>query len=280
MKKAYLIFLLMSILFSTKAQTFLDSVRSGKISMELYTKAFNELDPIDKSIIGFKENGKWGFKKTNGEILINPKYDFVSDFQHGVVIVKTNSKEGLINTSDSVIIYFGKYDDIYDFKDNRARVKKDNYFGIIDQNGNEILPCEYISADNYRFHLCQLSNKNKKEGIVDLNGKIIIPFIYDKLIQMQLEGVIKGKRNGKWGYINYRGEDLIKFEYDFIDQPVNGMIAVKKDKKFGFINTHGEEIIPCIYDTVYSFSEMGKASIIKNGKAGYVLKDGTEKIFK
>ena len=97
---------------------------------------------------------------------------------------------------------------------------------------------------------------------------------------MQVEGVIKANRDGKWGYLSYNGQDVIRFEYDFISQPAYGMIAVKKNKKFGFINTLGKEIVPCVFDTVYSFSESGKASVIKNGKAGYVLKDGTEKIFK
>lgn len=275
-----MLFILLGFSITVNAQTFIDSVRSGKISMEMYTKAFNDLDPSDATITGFKDNGKWGFKDSNGKMIIKPKYDKESDFQHGVAIVRLNGKEGLINVNDNVIIAFGTYDDIYDFKGNRARVRKNKRYGIIDQNGKEILPCAYISADNYRFQLCELTDKNNKEGIVDLNGKVVVPFIYDKLVQMQIEGVIKAKRDGKWGYLNYNGEDVIRFEYDYIEQPVRGMIAVKKNKKFGFINTLGEEIVPCVYDTVYTFNENGKASVIKNGKPGYVLKDGTEKIYK
>ena len=64
------------------------------------------------------------------------------------------------------------------------------------------------------------------------------------------------------------------FPFLFLEAPK----TIKKGNKYGFINTLGEEIVPCIYDKVYPFTEYGKASVIKNGKSGYVLKDGTEKI--
>lgn len=274
--KLCLIFLFVSTL--SNAQTFLDSVRTGKITMDKYVQRFNDLDVFDHSIIPFKDNGKWGYKDKNSMIKIIPKYDEASQFQNNIAVVKLNEKNGLINNRDSIIISFGIYDDIYAFKEKRARVKKNNLFGIIDNNGHEILPCIYKSSDNYRFGLCQLTDRNNKKGIVDSNGNIVIPFVYDDLIQMQLEGVIKAKENGKYGYINYNNEILIKFDYDYIDQPFNGMIAVKKGDKYGFINTKGNQIVPCVYDKVYPFTEYGKASVIKSGKSGYVLKDGTEKI--
>lgn len=276
--KFLMVFFSISIL--SNAQTFLDSVRVGKIPMDKYVKKYNDIDRSDDNIFPYNENAKWGFKDKKSKIIIIPKYDYASNFQNDLASVKLNGKYGLINKLDNVVVPFGKYDDIYVFKDKRARVRKNKLFGIIDNKGKEILSCIYKSSDNYRFGLCQLTDKNNKEGIVDLNGKIVIPFVYDKLNQMQIEGVIQAKKNGKCGYINYNNEILIKFDYDFIDQPVYGMIAVKKNNKFGFINTLGNEIIPCVYDTVYPFTEFGKATVIKSGKMGYVLKDGTEKIKK
>ena len=276
--KAKLCLILLFVSTLSNAQTFLDSVRTGKITMDKYAQRFNDIDIFDHSVIPFKDNEKWGYKDKNSKIIIAPKYDKASQFQNNVAVVKLNGKNGLINKRDSIIISFGRYDDIYVFKEKRARIKKNNLFGIIDIKGYEVMPCIYKSCDNYRFGLCQLTDKNDKEGIFDLNGIIVIPFVYDDLIQMQLEGVIKAKMNGKYGYINYNNETLIRFDYDYIDQPSNGMIAIKKGNKYGFINTLGEEIVPCIYDKVYPFTEYGKASVIKNGKSGYVLKDGTEKI--
>ncbi|KAF0203410.1 MAG: hypothetical protein FD170_1129 [Bacteroidetes bacterium] len=274
--KIKLLTFFLSISILSNAQTFLDSVRAGTITMDKYAQEFNKLDDFNDIIIPFKENDKWGYKDNNTNIIIEPKYDYASKFQNDLAIVKQNDKNGLINKYDKIIIPFGKYDAIYSFKDKRARVKVNNLFGIIDDKGNEILPCVYKSTDNYRFGLCQLTDKNNNQGLVDLNGNIIIPFVYEKLIQMQLSGVIKAKKDGKYGYINYKNDILIKFKYDYIDQPSNGMIAVKNGDKYGFINTIGEEIIPCIYDKVYPFTENGNASVIKNGKAGYVLENGNE----
>lgn len=258
----------------------MDSIRLGKMTPDSYSKMYNDLDPINKSYITFKENGKMGLKDPNEKVIIKPKYEYLSKLQHGVASAKFNGKCGMINIHDSVIIQFGKYDDIYMFKDNRARIRKSKLYGIIDQYGKEIVPCVYKSADNFRFKLCQLTDKNDKMGIINLNGSIVIPFLYDSLKQMQIIGVIQAKQNNKWGYLNYKGETIINFEYDFIDQPDNGMIIVKKDGKFGYINTNGQKIIPCIYDKAYPFTESGKATIIKNGKLGIVFLDGTEKMQK
>lgn len=177
-----------SISLLSNAQTFLDSVRSGKITMYEYVEKSNELDKFNNNIVPFKENGKWGFKDKNSTTLIMPKYDYASSFQNGVASVKLNGKCGLINKFDNLVIPYDRYDEIYLYKEKRARVKKNNLFGIIDNNGKEILPCIYKSLDNYRFGFCQLTDKNNKEGIVDLNGNIVIPFIYDELSPMELDG--------------------------------------------------------------------------------------------
>lgn len=89
---------------------------------------------------------------------------------------------------------------------------------------------------------------------------------------------IKAKKDGKYGYISYNNEVLIRFEYSFVNFPTFGTVAVKKNKKFGFVSLMGEEIVLCVYDTVYQFEKNGKATVVKKGNWGYVLKDGTEKI--
>jgi hypothetical protein len=112
--KLCLIFLCVSTL--SNAQTFLDSVRTGKITMDKYVQRFNDLDIFDHSTIPFKDNGKWGYKDNNSKIIIVPKYDEASQFQNNLAVVKLNGKNGLINKRDSIIISFGRYDDIYAFK--------------------------------------------------------------------------------------------------------------------------------------------------------------------
>ena len=257
----------------------MDSIRIGKMTIESYAKMSSDLDPINTTYITFKENGKMGLKYLNNSVIIKPKYEYLSEFQHGVASVKFNGKSGLINFKDSVIIQFGKYDDIYMFKGKRARVRKSMLFGIIDEYGKEIIPCIYKSADNFSFELCQVTDKNNKMGIINLNGSIVIPFIYDSLVQFHLPGLIKAKLNDKWGFINYKGEILINIEYDLIELPSYGTITVKKDGKFGYIDIYGKKIIPFIYDKAYPFTESGQASIMKNGKWGLVFLDGTEKMY-
>jgi len=66
-------------------------------------------------------------------------------------------------------------------------------------------------------------------GIIDTQGEIIMPFIYEgfvredeKLNVMPFErfaehGIIAAKQNGRWGVINFAGESLVPFEYDDVN---------------------------------------------------------------
>ncbi|MDE6652224.1 MAG: WG repeat-containing protein, partial [Paramuribaculum sp.] len=60
-------------------------------------------------------------------------------------IFEKNGKYGLEDKNTGKIIVKAKYDSIYPFHDNYAKIKKNNKYGIIDKNGAEYLPCKYKS---------------------------------------------------------------------------------------------------------------------------------------
>ena len=45
----------------------------------------------------FLENGKYGFKNPQGEIIIKPTYDFVSKASDGMVLVQKKDKYGFVD---------------------------------------------------------------------------------------------------------------------------------------------------------------------------------------
>ncbi len=66
---------------------------------------------------------KYGFIDKNGNEIIPPKYDFVTDFHNGVVVVSLNKKYGFIDKSGNEIVA-PKYDDVWYFnKEGIAKVK-------------------------------------------------------------------------------------------------------------------------------------------------------------
>lgn len=238
----------------------------------------NELDPFDQKIKPFKENNKYGYKDENGNVIIEPKYDYADKFQHDLANISLTNKVALIDRTGKIVIPFGIYDIIYSFREGMAMVSKSKKFGFIDITGKEKIPCSFDEADFFRNGLSTVK-KNNKEGIIDTSGKAIVPIVYEKIIQMQAFNLIKVKLNGKWGYINYQGQVFINPQYDELDQPWYGMIMAKKDGKFGYFNNKGELVIPCKYEQANPFTESGKAFIVLDGKKGVVSQDGSEKFF-
>ena len=58
-----------------------------------------------------------------------------------------------------------------------------------------------------------------------------------------------------------------------------GLARVKKNGKYGYINKEGEEVIKCQYDDASNFHE-GLAAVKKNEKKYYIDNLGNELVFK
>jgi hypothetical protein len=141
------------------------------------------------------------------------------------------------------------YDDIGDFYNDLARVKKmvklkNNKkalrYGFINKLGIEVIPCTHAFASAFDAgNYATVQNGKDKVGIIDKTGKQIIPY-----------------------------------KYNNISLPTNGqhMFKVRNDgvgirDKLGYVNAAGVEIIPCIYDYLQSFGSNDPNELIK-GRIG------------
>ena len=72
-------------------------------------KEVDVVKELDLPAYPFKENGKYGFKKKSGEVVVKAEYDMVSDFnEYNFASVKKNGKWGSINSKfelDSKLTY-------------------------------------------------------------------------------------------------------------------------------------------------------------------------------
>jgi len=90
----------------------------------------------------------------------------------------------LIRDGLDTLIIPAKYDWGYDSGD-FIDVIKDGLWGIIDKNGNEIIPCKYeqllfdYTLDDFANNRLLALKKNGKYGKVNNKGEEVVPFIYD-----------------------------------------------------------------------------------------------------
>ena len=76
------------------------------------------------------------------------------------------------------------YESIREFKDGYALVRMNRYYGLIDIQGNEIIPPEYDDLGNYESHPLQFGYisavKDGKFGFLDAQGNVTCEFKYPK----------------------------------------------------------------------------------------------------
>ena len=132
--------------------------------------------------------------------------------------------EQIINHNGNPI-FDSNYTSIREWKNSievmiREDAKPDRY-GLIDRDGNEILPCKYnvpwngLSYEKRRMIFIE----NEKCGVMDFEEKIIIPANYDEItgIDSEFLHVGVGEKNHRlWGLLTEDGAEVLPLQYDSI----------------------------------------------------------------
>ena len=140
-------------------------------------------------------------------------------------------------------------------------VKDGDKYGLIDAEGNIVLPIEYdkfYSTDSYN----EIKRENKW-GVIDYSGKICLPAIWDHVISLSIHPycymrVTLGRKVGL--YNAKTGKEIIPVIMDEINHlccphGVNysmkdSFVVVSKGGKCGVYDLEGKEIIPIKYGVI------------------------------
>lgn len=236
---------------------------------------------------------KWGYLDGNGNVVIPAQYDKAEDFESGYAKVENNGKYGLLNTAGTAVLPL-EYREIHslgdgafavsdrlkrfglwingnlvtDLKytgissshiegfigDGLYKVSSSNGNGLINSNGQEIVPCKYGYyvgyTGIYAYGCTELRDQPNLYDIYDLNG--------GKLME-NARGYAKGnpllavKEGNKYALATPSGR-ITEAVYDSVDPIENTSFAtVKYGNQRGLVGLSGELIAPGTYD-VYSFN--------------------------
>jgi hypothetical protein len=95
-----------------------------------------------KDVIG----GKWGFVDKNGNIVINPTFDYVYNFSEGIAAVKIGDKYGFIDTA-GVLIVPCEYDEVKShFEEDEGKLIKGDKVYVFNRIGE--LVSDYYKENN------------------------------------------------------------------------------------------------------------------------------------
>ncbi|MUG97773.1 hypothetical protein F7734_37880 [Scytonema sp. UIC 10036] len=174
-------------------------------------------------------NWKYGFINSKGEIVVEPKYDFVGRFAENRCFV-------------------AKLTD--DFQ---------RLFGFIDSEGHEVIPLKAISAcTHFSEGLAQYGEDESRVGFIDYYGNYVIDSNFEYTINDRIslgfsEGIAAVAKENWWIYIDKAGNDSLGLRFQLARRFHDGYALISElgntltHNDLYFIDKRGNklETIPC-----------------------------------
>lgn len=257
----------------------------GIIKIPLIYSKINEYSIDEKYIICSKNNliviyDSEGKKQGELKLKHTPeKWEITTmKYKDGYIRVLEKGKYGYINTNGKYKKY-PIYEFASDFSENRAVVKLDGNWKLIDSEFNVIKEGKFSFPDTDNFYyeyrdglMPVMDLDNEYYGYIDKLGNEIGNMNYDYAWNFCEKKAVVMK-NEKYGYINQNGVEITDIIYDEAYNFKEEMALVKENGKYFYLDGNGNRAFNMQYDYGESFSE-GVAVVIIEGKYRYIDKKG------
>jgi len=191
-----------------------------------------------------KESGKWGFKNSNDEVVVSPRWWLTyHQFSEGMCPVVNDNKK----------------------------------VGFVDENGELVIPCEFAFSFDFREGLCRVQDAETfMNGYINKKGETVIPFLYGNSLGSGRHTVLLFTENGQQVFKNCRGEiiSVEQFKTSFTFQ--EGLVVViDETDHYGFADENGHLVFSPQWDYADSF-EGGFAFVRDGENRFYIDNDGNK----
>jgi hypothetical protein len=149
-------------------------------------------------LVRVKNKGKAGMIDTTGKTIVPFEFDDILPFENGLAPVRKKDKWGFIDIKDRLVIPF-KYDRAGTFKDGLAFVKEEELTGAINTKEKEIVAPQFQSITFLNDHL--YVNDGNGFGLMDKQGNWILPCTFTR-IEFMSSTILRVEKNDKFGYYN------------------------------------------------------------------------------
>lgn len=116
---------------------------------------------LDADHICIYEQNKWKLLYLNGKAVLGDLFDEIYTLAQGKVLcLKHGSRYALYNLKEHKYITGYVYDDWFFCDNNRIAISKNGLWGFLDNNGEELIPCEIENLYNWFGHISYFGSIN------------------------------------------------------------------------------------------------------------------------
>lgn len=238
-------------------------------------------------------SGLWGYVDKSGKLVINPQFNYASDFSEGMahVYLPGDNSEWVINSVGQQLWQVSRGETLGDFSEGLATsyiTRSDRLWsGYVDKTGRIAVAKQYRVTHDFHNGRGLTCNENHKWGYLTNEGKVAIEFKYDQASSFS-NGVAFVIRDGVGEIIDPAGKTLKIAEFDSrsvdIVDSADGMFRLAlphPDPRlnelgaagaWGAVDADGRLAIPLEFDDLGEFQN-GLAYARKGAVSGYVNKN-------
>ncbi len=250
--------------------------------------------PYEKTVLSYKEDGKYGLIDYNGKKVTKAIYEEINSvpYKEGEILAKKEGKYGVINNKGVTLIEF-EYDIIEGdgFYKEDTKYKEAGYlvgnkttegyrYGYINKKFDKILEIEYneiyrITVEDDDKNVYLMAKKNGQIGVV-YNKKTIINCEFQDIEYNAENKTFFVQKNSKYGAYDMNGTNIVPVEYDYISYKGNYIYA-ELDETSKYFDEFGKEIndVDIDYMAIYSTNNV-TYSITVDEDGNYGIIDGKQ----
>lgn len=225
------------------------------------------------------DNDRWGFINKEGQIVINPQFDYVENYvSDGLILARVGEKVGYIDATTGTFVINPQFDGANTFSEGLAGVgvvvetthdfwsgkdEKIVKWGFIDRTGTFVINPQFDNV-GYFFNGLAVVIVDDRWGYIDKTGKYVInpQFMLADNFGADIAPVAIDQH--RFGFIDKTGKFVVNptlaethMSYDSGDYWScfhEGLCGIK-DNGWGYIDKTGKIVIPCQFDEAEPFSD-------------------------
>ncbi len=190
---------------------------------------YQEINGFNKSLLRFKQNGKWGLMEMNGNIVLENVYDQIGYSKDGLAVVKDEQRKGAIDAKGNLVFPL-EFQDLA-ILEYSVKAKKDGQYYLYNKDGELTLDQPFISI--YGFGPCDLFLKAKLDDgyrVFYQDGSEVIPEITFTNVREISDKFLVAEKDSLWSFYSIESNKILG-PYEKASRFYNGKAIVTKNDR-------------------------------------------------